>query len=86
MARKNGGASPTIELDVSDRIEFAALCEERGMKRNRLGSILLRYAMKRVELALKEWQKEGGEATRKRRNAEAAARLEVVPDAERATS
>ena len=67
MARFPGGA--TLELSPEDNVEFSALCQDRLLKRGQLGSILLRYAMARVEEAIAEFNEGGARRTRRRRSA-----------------
>jgi hypothetical protein len=66
MARREGAA--TLELSPEDNSEFSALCEERRYKRGQLGSVLLRYAMKRVEEAIAEFNEVGARRTHLRRS------------------
>jgi hypothetical protein len=64
MSRAKGGK--TLELSLEDNEEFEALYTERGYKRAQLGRILLRYAMPRIDEAIKEWNAAGARRTQLR--------------------
>lgn len=64
MSKRKG---KTLELRPDDNQRFEELQSERGYMRAQFGSILLCYAMRRVDEAIEEFHREGQRRSEQRR-------------------